>query len=255
MTSIRLIESNIDISRIINDAVVKKLDASFNSSSNINFIKTIVKSFVIKVIKNSDIYRDILYSNIGLTAHLGIPKDRKKSMLDNLLEAWGEQIVCEPLGSSKSAAGQKFQYRYRFGAIESDWSKILAHPDAKYPNESRRARLGEAPATIPFLEWLLVAGDQLKIEGFQISAIEEGSRPTARSGAAIMIKADGASWQIPTNYGSNAPDNNFVTRAIDIAVENDNKFKESLIGILRKIGKMKEASIDKFAGINIEDLF
>ena len=73
---------------------------------------------------------------------------------------------------------------------------------------------GKHKTQIPWLEWLLLAGDSIIIQDFHVlTALAKGvaSFPASRSGTALMVPR--GAWRIPPEFAGTADDNWFVRAA------------------------------------------
>lgn len=88
--------------------------------------------------------------------------------------------------------------------VQEDHSDILRLPAAKY---------NSGQYVVPWLEWLLTAGDALVIADY---GIRYNANPKSRSGGgAIMFHSKKrVGWKVPSQY-SGIIGNNFITRAFD----------------------------------------
>lgn len=82
--------------------------------------------------------------------------------------------------------------------------------------------------SLPWLEWLLLKGNQIIIRKYEVKL---GENPRSRSGDAIMIPS-GTSWRVPPEFAGTERDN-WVTRAlgkIDNKITNliQTKFESSI---------------------------
>jgi hypothetical protein len=89
------------------------------------------------------------------------------------------------------------------GVLQADFADILSLPEASIVDASGNV--------LPWLEWLLLRGDQIIIAGHQI---QFGNFPNSRSGNAIMIEDDSQAWRIPPIF-SGVINDNWLTRVLD----------------------------------------
>lgn len=82
----------------------------------------------------------------------------------------------------------------------SDFQNLLNLPDAYSVTE-----LGDS---LPWLKWLLTAGDAILIKGYHV---EYGNSPNSRSGGAIMVPK--SIFKVNSAF-SGTEDDNFITRAL-----------------------------------------
>ena len=87
-------------------------------------------------------------------------------------------------------------------AIRSDYQDVLSHRDATIQTIKGQ--------NLPWLEWLLLFGDKAIIRNYKV-LFKKGR---SRSGLAVMVKSQGESWGVDSDY-SGVAGNNFVTRAME----------------------------------------
>ena len=68
---------------------------------------------------------------------------------------------------------------------------------------------------LPWLEWLLIRGDEIIIQGYEI---EFGSFPQSKSGEAVMVNKESGVWRVPPGV-SGTIRNNWITRAVQTSFE------------------------------------
>lgn len=90
---------------------------------------------------------------------------------------------------------------YDINILPSDYRDVLSISDASYVTDKN--------VVIPWLNWLLFAGEAPLIYGFRI-VLNPNASGNSRTGA-IMVKSNGA-WSIPGEFAGTAEDN-FLTRA------------------------------------------
>ena len=223
-----LVESDRTIIVKIREAFLKKAVKNFYKRENILDIQNVVKTYILSYIKNSETWNS-LQKGVGdqnLSAHFGIPSKELDGRLERLLDIWGEEIKVTP--SNIKRRSSSFVFSYKFYAIEANWAKVLNSDAGVTINVSKAHPEGQR---LPFLEWLLVAGDQLEITGYDINF---GNHPRSRSGSAVMIKAN-TSWVVPPEFGGFSESDNFVTRALD-DIRKSSEFRNKLETILKGVG-------------------
>ena len=77
----------------------------------------------------------------------------------------------------------------------------------------------EAGASLPWLQWLLTAGDAIIVTGY---SVEYSGSPTSRSGGAIMVPK--GVFKVDSSFSGTA-DDNFISRAIN---KYQDRIKESV---------------------------
>ena len=87
--------------------------------------------------------------------------------------------------------------------IKDDWSEALSLPSSKY--------LTAKGQTIPWLQWLLEAGDATFLVDYDVSMNPQGSN--SRTGKAVMVRAK-KSWGVPP-WAAGTTEDNLVTRSLN----------------------------------------
>lgn len=231
--SIRLLESDIQIARKLNNVAIRKLLRAFSSVSVVSQIQSIVQSYVITAIKETRVWQSLLNGGKeGLDAHFGIPRGQLQDRLTNILDIWSKEIIVKPQNVKRRP--RTFAISYKFYAIRSDWSAVLASPAGITINNSRKNK-GQS---LPWLQWLLVDGDRLVISEYQI---DFNNYPKSRSGKAYM--KPGLSWQVPPEYGPFNINNNFITIAMNELAQNKN-FRKEIANIFNSVSFNKSTVND-----------
>jgi hypothetical protein len=99
--------------------------------------------------------------------------------------------------------GQAIVGGIRLEVLKKDLSEVLSVPGAYFISEGRYE--------VPWLEWLLTAGDRVVVSEHHFAA---GFSHKSRTGEGVMVR--GANWRVPSEF-SGTRDNNFVTRAVALA--------------------------------------
>jgi hypothetical protein len=92
---------------------------------------------------------------------------------------------------------------YQILALQKDFQDIISLSEAKYDSNGHE---------VPWLEWLILEGDNIIIANYDILYTDRGK---SRSGQAIMIHKSGAGFRIPPSFSGTAS-NNFLTRALNV---------------------------------------
>jgi hypothetical protein len=96
---------------------------------------------------------------------------------------------------------------YEIGILKGDYSDILSLSGASYNTDNG--------VNIPWLSWLLLAGDSPVVYGWRID-FNPKNASASRTGV-IMVRDPGGSWAVPAQY-SGVQDDNFLTRALSSIV-------------------------------------
>ena len=204
----------------LNEAMIQKLYGVFYSEESRKAINQIVGKFVKTFIASSKVWQSLSGGDAeGLDKHFGIPQGEVANRLKELLDIWASQIIVE--SESIKRQSQRFTLSYKFSAIYANWADVLESPAGITINTSRAHPEGQR---LHWLSWLLVEGDQLKIDGYHIKF---GPNARSRSGNAIMTPK--FEWRIPNpdEFGPFNPDNNFITRQLAL-IAKDSSFRNTL---------------------------
>lgn len=235
---IKLNHTNEEIAHIINKAAIKKLTGKFYSFKNISRIRDIVGIFVKEAIIQTETWKSLSSdSERGLNAHLGLPQGEKTNMLNSILDIWVKEIEVRPRKIEFTKNG--FRMGYDFYAINGNFAEVLSSPNAIVENYSGRSAKGITSKYIPWLHWLLIAGDQVQIDNYHIK-FREFPLNRSRSGKAIMVL--NGHYVLPSFFGPYGKDNNFVCRAM-AEVATNKEFRQNLTDILTSKTSLVDATI------------
>ncbi len=211
--SLKIIENNATIEKNILSALRKGLNGAIRKS--VSTVSTQVKNIVREAITSSVEYQELLGGE--LEAELGIPDSFAR--VENILDIWLQSLTInrKPVRIS----GRSITGGFALFMIREDWSDVLNSPSSRYITLKGRQ--------IPWLEWLLLAGDQTIITDYTFSATIP-PRYTSRTGKGVMLEAPQRRWHVPRKYSGTALDN-FVTR--------------SLLGVGPKIQQVMQKEVQK----------
>ena len=136
--------------------------------------------------------------------------------------------IIKPL--SIGSSNRSINFSYKFFAVKSNWAEVLSSPAGVTINHQSTNFKG---LSLPWLEWLLVSGDQFKIDGYKI---QHGSFPRARSRSGMAIMVEKGSWVVPQGFAPFNANNNFVTLTLH-KLATDTKFRAKLSGVLKTVGR------------------
>ena len=239
--------SNIQIIKQINEAAIRKLSKPFYDKKNLEGIADIVRGIVIAAIISTDTWKSLAgNSPKGLDAHFGIPKGENADRLRSLLDIWSKEVRVVPHNIKRGRDQNIFSYT--FYAIQADWANVLNSSAGRVINDSSNSRLGKTTTVIPWLQWLLIAGDQTKISGYQIAFGNYGKN--SRSGKAIMKPQ--MEWIVPPEFSPFSTDNNFITRALEDLSKEGSILREKLTLILQAIAESAFGSTLGFDILNFD---
>jgi len=187
--NLRLSEGAASIEKKIQQEIKKKIVAVFVQTTP--RILSRIKEAVRLAIMTSPEIESLLGGK--LQAELGVPNPT--AALEDMLSVWLSNI------GITSRVGLKKSTLTLFG-IRDDWGDVLSLPSVKYSATTR---------VIPWLEWLLLAGDSTLIRSYDVSFVVPPGKKS-RTGKAVMVRSK-RNWGVPPEYSGTAHDN-VITRAI-----------------------------------------
>ncbi len=194
--TIKLLENDKIIQRKILMGIAREMNARFRRSKT--RIVSAVKGLVGDIIKDQPEIKEL---NGGiLQAAFGIRKGKESTAIEDIIEAISESVLVE------------------LKEVRQVGSKVLKGGMSIYIQPERLSNLLNIPSGIvksekgqllPWLSWLLLAGDKILIADYEV----EYKSGTGRSGLATMKPASGI-FRVPPSYSGTA-NNNFITRAFN----------------------------------------
>jgi hypothetical protein len=209
MASFKLLESNRAITAKINIALAKEVDRAFKKSSSEirNEIKPIVANALFGSPEIVSLQGGVLRFDFGLTGDPG------PQIVNAIVESLQVKVE-KTRGNANGISGGLTLF-----IQPSDYSNLLTLPVAM--------QALEIEGRVPWLEWLLFAGDSIIIAHY---GVEYGAG-LGRSGGAHMVRLKNAPlgpYKVNSAF-SGTIDNNFITRAISRV---SSKIKNTIIGVL-----------------------
>lgn len=197
---VTLLESNKDIS----DQILQSI--SYHVSSTIDkIIPTLsskIKSIVQVALESEPEYSSL--KNGDLRKQFGISNTSNVDIvIKNLVSTL--QIIKNPINFSSTGIKGGFKLTM---IPSSDFGGVLGDDSASVVD-------GERGYSLPWLEWLLLKGNDILVRNY---SVRYGSYSQSRTGEAIMVK-DETNWRVPPEYIGTIT-NNWTTRAMD-RVAND----------------------------------
>lgn len=181
-------------------AIIKAVKEEINrilSKASTN-IKLNIRKAVQSAIMNSKVYKSLV--NHGqLQGELGVVNPG--TAMTDILNVWIKSIKIN-LKPARTSGNNSIKASIDIDMINNNYQDVLSLQSAKYTTDK-----GEE---IPWLEWLLTAGDKIIIRNYDIVFNAKYSR----TGLNIMLKSVTANWRVPPEF-SGTPNNNFVTRALE----------------------------------------
>ena len=205
--TVKLLEKDKIIQRKILRAAAKELNNIFRRSGS--GINRDFRKFVNDVIIAQPEIQEL--SGGILQGAFGIPRGMETAAIDNIIIAIVDSIFIE-LRDIKESGSKVLKGGMSIYIQPSNFSNLLSLPTGSVTIKG---------GSIPWLQWLLTAGDKVLIGDFDVR-YKSG---LGRSGLAHMRAKSGA-FRVPPSY-SGTEDNNFITRAF---IGTESRFIE----ILRK---------------------
>lgn len=166
------------------------------------------------VITDSDEYKSLL-PNGDLSAEFGLPRERAEQMVDAVKQQWLKEVkvTVDRLAVSHN---NQITGALRLRAINHDLANVLSLPEASYEYVSDRFK---ANVMIPWLEWLLTAGDAVIVPDYRIQFNPGLFANASRSGRALMYKSltGSTGWHVPPNF-SGTTSKNWTHKFINVAL-------------------------------------
>jgi len=205
--TIKLLEKDKTIQKKILRAAAKELGSVFRrSGSRINRdFRKLVNDVILAQPEIQELSGGILQGAFG------IPRGMEAAAIDNIITAIVDSVFIE-LRDIKESGGRDLKGGMSIYIQPSNFSNLLSLPTGSVTIKG---------GSIPWLQWLLTAGDKVLIGDFDVH-YKSG---LGRSGLAHMRAKSGA-FRVPPSY-SGTEDNNFITRAF---IGTESRFIE----ILRK---------------------
>lgn len=211
---LKLVGTQLDLSRAITTALTEELDKWLKPICN--SINRKIRTLLGKAFRNSPEYKSLMgEKNIkgteSLRGHFGFDDTSK---IDTIIDQWVDSVHTDinlRKGLTVLRAGLTVY------AIKENFTDVLGLPEA-FQETGKSAKIGpiRVPSNytvlIPWLKDLLFEGDKTLIADYMIS-FDPRSQPASRSGQAIMLKAKGRRWFVPTQFAGTKNDN-WVTRTL-----------------------------------------
>lgn len=139
-----------------------------------------------------------------LNAHFGFESGSEAGRLDDIIFILAKSIRVTPV--RVAVRGKRLTGGLRITMFTGDFSDLLNLPSAFVINKG---------VPLPWLEWLLLRGDEIIIYDYNI---DFGDHPRSRSGEAIMVFNPSGVWRVPPGV-SGTENKNWITRAVDQSID------------------------------------
>jgi len=190
---VRITESAADMHRKLVDAFYAEANDRINKRKDkaLDDFKKLTYKFLV----NSPTYESLVSGDLAF--HFGFRKGQEESRLQPILNTFVDSVSYKFKPYSRTGGS------FEFFAIHSDYSDVLSLSEAKIQGKNKDEFSVNYP--LPWLNWLLLQGDDIIIKDYKI----ELGVLASRSGKAIMVK--GGTWAVPSEFRGTANDN-WVTR-------------------------------------------
>lgn len=164
-----------------------------------------VRDAVRRSLEAGDEYRSLLAGT--LREEFGV--EEPQGVVNNIVNAVADSVNVSVLPAGRGDLGG-----LRVDAVRGDYSDVLAVPGASYVSVSLRRG---TETLVPWLNWLLLAGDRVIVGDWQTLA---GGRLGSRTGRMIMVsptRRPPRGFRVDPAY-SGVAGNNWLTRSMEAAV-------------------------------------
>jgi len=192
--SLRLLETDSQISKLIMDELKIILDKAINTA--LPKISTEIKILISESLRNQPEYSSLMTGT--LKAELGIADATSiNSVIDALIETLAVQRNDIKVTNKGLSGG------FVLTMMKSDDMNGVIYTEPASVKDA-------SGYSLPWLEWLLLKGNEILVKNYEVSYFPS---PYSRSGMAIMIPSS-SSWRVPPQFAGTENDN-WTTRAIN----------------------------------------
>lgn len=178
-------------------------------------IKLPIQNIIATSIKDSPEYKSLIDNAGKLRGALGVVDAQSK--LEIIIDKWKSDVG---IGyDPPTNVGGKIRAGFSLQVIRGDYADVINLAVSKFTSENNYL--------VPWLEWLLLAGQSRVVQNY---VIEYGNSVRSRTGLAVMRKHPSGGFSVPSEY-SGTDEDNFVTRALDKA---SNEILELIIAEMEK---------------------
>ena len=195
--SLKILESDKQIAALVSNALSKHLSKALLIAGS--RIQADIRRVFREAVTSSHEYASLTGGD--LRGHIGVPN--ASSRMAEIISVWIKSILVTV--DAPRSIGGSIKGGLKISIIK-DWQLALTSSAASFVTEKGQ--------TIPWLEWLLLAGDSKFIVDYDVELnLSSAQQARSRTGIGIMVTRNGARWGVPTEFAGTASDN-FVTRAI-----------------------------------------
>ena len=204
------LESFPKIQKKINNAVLDRIVKNLN----VDNIKNATIDYAKKAIESSDAWLSLQgqsYGKSDLAADFGIPQGTEKERLNTIIGVWLDNIQVKRRVLNRH---RSFVYQIQILGIRSDFADVVSLGAAITENRNRQTKELEY---LPWLEWLVLRGDDTIIEDHEV-IVGSYNRNRSRSGRAIMKM--GGTFSVEPSFAG-TEEKNFITEALNSNIDRD----------------------------------
>ena len=161
-----------------------------------------LKFNISRIFTKSREYESLL--NGPLNAHFGLESGSEAGRLDDIISILAGSVRVSSV--RVAVRGRALTGGLKISMFTGDFSDIVGIQSAFTYNKG---------VPLPWLEWLLLRGDEIIIADYQI---DFASHPNSRSGEAIMVFNPSGVWRVPPGV-SGTESKNWITRAVDQSMD------------------------------------
>lgn len=188
---IKILDSDIVIQRKILDSLKSGLKLIFNKSRS--KIESEVRNIVVEAISNCPEIQSLRAGKLRLD--FGLSDDPTSEIIYAIANSTFVSFKDFKLQASGTSVALNIYVQ------PSDFQNLLSLPSSNVSTE--------AGDSLPWLQWLLTAGDAIIITGY---SVEYKTSPNSRSGGAIMVP--NGVFKVDSSFSGTVEDN-FISRAIN----------------------------------------
>jgi hypothetical protein len=198
---IKILDSDIVIQRKILDSLKSGLKLIFNKARS--KIESEVRNIIVEAISNCPEINSLRSGKLRLD--FGLDSDPTSEIIYAIANSTFISFRDFKLQTSGTSVALNIYVQ------PTDFQNLLLLPGSSVTTE--------AGASLPWLQWLLTAGDAIIVTGYRV---EYSGSPASRSGGAIMVPK--GVFKVDSSFSGTA-DDNFISRAIN---KYQDRIKESV---------------------------
>ena len=191
-----------------------------------------IRQFVHRLIVLSPTWQELTMPGGILKLQFGLGVN-ESAQLDQILQAWKDSVIVDVGNVNLGIKG--INCKINIYAIEASFQDVLtigtyvSQPESKKYYMPGGGPKSKGPQRIPWLEWLLLKGSQIIIEGYVPKKMET---KYGRTKKALMVSSKTKSFSVPEAHQGTA-ENNFITRELNNKmVELEMIIRDAVLGAL-----------------------